>query len=142
MSKTQAILSGARPPGIYRFRSRARPAALQRALEQAGWRLFHLDGREIHDKASFLQAGAAAMAFPAYFRTNWDAFEECLNDLSWTPAQGYVILFDHAGQFERNAPHDWAIALDIFEDAIMAWRMGGTPMYLLVRGSEALYPDL
>lgn len=142
MSKIKAVLSQAHAPGVYRFRSRVAPATLRRALEKAGWRLFYLDGREIHDKASFLQAGAAAMEFPAYFRPNWDAFEECVNDLSWAPAQGYVILFDHAGRFELSAPRDWATAMDIFEDAVASWRSAGTPMYVLVRGAEAIYPEL
>lgn len=142
MSKIKAVLSQAHAPGVYRFRSRVAPATFRRALEKAGWRLFYLDGREIHDKASFLQAVATAMEFPAYFRPNWDAFEECVNDLSWAPAQGYVILFDHAGRFELSAPRDWATAMDIFEDAVASWRSAGTPMYVLVRGAEAIYPDL
>lgn len=142
MSKIQAILSQARPPGIYRFRSRASEATLRRALEKAGWRLFYLDGREIRNKAGFLRAVAAAMEFPAYFRPNWDAFEECINDLSWAPAQGYVVLFDHADRFELGAPRDWAMAMDILEDAVLSWRSAGTPVYVLMRGAEALYPDL
>ncbi|BCX02393.1 MAG: hypothetical protein KatS3mg053_0331 [Candidatus Roseilinea sp.] len=142
MSKIQVVLAQARAPGVYRFRSRASEMTLRRALEKAGWRLFYLDGREIRDKTSFLQACAAAMEFPTYFRPNWDAFEECVNDLSWMPAQGYVVLFDRAGQFELSAPRDWATAMDIFEDAVASWRDAGTPMYVLVRGAEAIYPDL
>ncbi|MCL6509881.1 MAG: barstar family protein [Anaerolineae bacterium] len=142
MSKIQAVLSKAREPGVYCFRSRASPITLKRALEKAGWRLFHLDGREVRDKASFLQACAAAMDFPAYFRANWDAFEECLNDLSWAPAQGYVVLFDRAGQFELSQPRAWATAMDIFQDAVTSWQKSGTPMYVLLRGAEAIYPEL
>ncbi len=141
MSKIQAVLSLARDPGTYRFRSRASPTTIRRALEKAGWRLFYLDGREIHDKTSFLQACATAMDFPAYFRPNWDAFEECVNDLSWAPAQGYVILFDRAGRFELSAPHDWAMAMDILQDAVASWHASSVPMYVLVRGAEAIYPD-
>lgn len=141
ISKVQVILSQARPPGVYRFRSRTSETTLRRALEKAGWRLFYLDGREIHDKASFLQACAVAMDFPAHVRLSWDAFEECVNDLSWAPAQGYVVLFDHAGRFELAAPHEWITAMDILEDAVASWR-SSTPMYVLVRGAEAIYPDL
>jgi hypothetical protein len=29
---------------------------------------------------------------PDYFGNNWDALEECLHDLTWAPASGYVLI--------------------------------------------------
>src|SRR5437868_567642 len=38
---------------------------------------------------------AAALQFPYYFGENWAAFDECLADLAWLPATGYLItVFD------------------------------------------------
>ncbi|WP_083389754.1 barstar family protein [Trichormus sp. NMC-1] len=31
------------------------------------------------------------MEIPTYFGANWDAFDECITDLTWCPAQRYVI---------------------------------------------------
>lgn len=141
-SKLLALFSTERPPGIYRFTSRLSPASVKRAAEKAGWRCFYLDGREIHDKATFLQACAAEMEFPAYARLNWDAFEECVNDLSWAPAQGYIVLFDRAGQFEANDPRAWTTAMDILQEAIAAWRASDVPFFVLLRGADAIHLEL
>lgn len=40
-------------------------------------------GQRCTDKQRLLQEFAAALQFPYYFGHNWDAFDECLNDLSW-----------------------------------------------------------
>ena len=142
MSKLQSILDGSRQPGVYRFASRASAKHVRSLLEADGWRVFHLDGHDITDKPSFLDACATVMEFPAYFGKNWDAFEECLTDLSWAEADGYVILFDHADAFELGAPHDWQAAMDILGDAVKSWHEAGKPMYVLLRGAKTMLPTL
>ncbi|MGI9104312.1 MAG: barstar family protein [Terriglobales bacterium] len=39
---------------------------------------------------------AAALQFPEYFGENWDALEDCLTDLEWLPATGYVLFVSNA----------------------------------------------
>lgn len=41
---------------------------------------------------------SAALQFPSYFGYNWAAFDECLGDLMWLPATGYVLLITDASQ--------------------------------------------
>ncbi|MEJ7652228.1 MAG: barstar family protein [Chloroflexia bacterium] len=41
---------------------------------------------------------SAALQFPDYFGYNWAALDECLADLMWLPANGYVLLITDASQ--------------------------------------------
>lgn len=135
MSNLQLALTQERIPGIYRFDSRASVEFLQNEAAAAGWRLFHLDGSKVRDKKSFLDKAARAMKFPDYFGHNWDAFEECINDLSWAPASGYILLFQAPERMLKNARADWEIAVEILSTAIGNWNEQGVPFYILLRGT-------
>ena len=60
-------------------------------------------GDAIDGDHALLDAIAAAFDFPDYFGANWDALEECLRDMSWAPAGGYVLLVTQAeGLWQRD----------------------------------------
>ena len=121
------------PSGVYRLEENLWPAELTRAAKARGWRGFYLYGATIFDKRTFLAACQTALAFPAYFGHNWDAFEEMVNDLSWAPAAGYVLLYDRVANFAVNRPAEWAIALDILRSAAAEWARRGVPFTVLLR---------
>ena len=136
MKKLQPIFNGKRPPGIYRLGSRAKAPSVMEALQSEGWRGFHLDGDDIKDKKTFLTACDAALEFPGYFGGNWDAFEECINDLDWiTPAKGYVLLYDQVARFARKDPDEWRMAYNILQESVERWQNTKTPMYVLFRNT-------
>jgi len=134
--RIEAILNEEVPPGIYALKSRARASTIVQAVERRAWRCFYLDGRRIEDKATFLAASAQAMRFPSYFGHNWDAFEDCLTDLAWAPAPGYVLLYDDVTRFAAAHPNEWATTRAILADAVAHWRALGMPMYVLLRGEK------
>lgn len=133
--KVEALFSGVTEPGVYRTDLRTSATTLARAAERHGWQAFHLDGRELTTKAQFLDASARELRFPSYFGRNWDAFEESLNDMSWAPARGYLLVFDGAGQFARTQPDDFAVALGILRESVKRWHELGTPLVVLLRGA-------
>jgi hypothetical protein len=41
---------------------------------------------------------SSACQFPYYFGENWDAFKECLGDLSWLNCAGFLLIVTHADE--------------------------------------------
>ncbi len=135
MSKLQAVLQQQITPGVYRFPSRASLSTLQAEAEEQGWRLFHLDGTTIRDKASFLAAAKTALGMPGYVGNNWDAFEEAISDLAWAPATGYALVYDDAANLDEHDPSALATAVDILATAAGNWQIAGKPFFALLRGA-------
>ena len=67
---------------------------------------------------------ARALEFPDYFGHNWDAVEECLADLEWLPAKGYVLLFTDAQLILPDDEEEFATFLEVLSDAGEAWGSG------------------
>ena len=65
-----------------------------------------------------------ALDFPDYFGHNWDALEECLADLEWLPAKGYVLLFTDAELILPDDEEEFATFLEVLSDAGEAWASG------------------
>jgi len=120
-------------PGLYRWLPPVDAVVLTAAVGQFGWRVFQLDGRGARSKTSFLDAAAEAMSFPNYFGRNWDAFEECINDLSWAPARGYVLIYTHVWWLACEHPAAWRTARAILHDACRNWASQDTPFLVLLR---------
>lgn len=115
--------------------------AILNELAAAGIRVFYLPGQRIHDKNSFLQQAKEAMAFPDYFGNNWDAFEECLRDLSWMPAEEYILVYDHPERFAQADPTQSGIALNILRDAAAFWTEQCPPMRLVLGAEKTLFEE-
>jgi hypothetical protein len=68
----------------------------------AGLKLVEVPLAGVRRKEDLLDILATALNFPAYFGRNWDAAEECLRDLSWLPANGYVVWLTGSTVFWRD----------------------------------------
>ena len=133
MSKLDLILAGRRSPGLYRLGAGVTRASVERDAQEAGARFVPVDGRPITDKAAFLKVVGQALSFPSYQGHNWDAFEESLNDLSWLPADKYVLLLEEMGAFAQAHPEEYTTALSILRDAAARWHTEGVLFVTLVR---------
>lgn len=142
MDELDILLGGSVQPGIYRFVGRASSADMLARAARAGWQGWRLNGHSIDSKASFLAACARAMRFPGYFGRNWDAFEECITDLSWQPAAGYLLIFESPYHFAHAAPRDWAMALRILDETAAYWQSKERPFYTILRRTYGVAPGL
>ncbi len=76
---------------------------LGRELARRGMAIFEVDGIGVRTEERLFSVIAKEMRFPSYFGRNWDALDECLRDLEWVPAEGYVLFFRGAEVLWREA---------------------------------------
>ena len=83
-----------------------------------------INGRHCKTPAALFTEFAQALEFPDYFGHNWDALEECLADLEWLPAKGYILLITDAASVLSNDDTEYETLLEILRDAGEAWGSG------------------
>jgi hypothetical protein len=128
----------ARPPGVYRWRSRAHQAAVRRELAAVGWGLHVLAGHRVTGAPELFERCAAELAFPGWFRHTFEALADGLGDLSWLAGSGHVLLWEQYGVLARADPKAWRQAYEVMAEAIAARdAAGAVPLYVLVRGGPA-----
>lgn len=96
-------------------------ARLADAATELGFACARIDLAGCADKTALLARIAAALHFPPWFGHNWDALDDCLTDLSWQPAAGYVLLLEHGGAYRQRHSADFDTLLAILRDSSAYW---------------------
>ncbi|MBI3357322.1 MAG: barstar family protein, partial [Nitrospirae bacterium] len=91
-----------------------------------GYVLRVVQGKKCNTPMGVFEEFARALEFPDYFGHNWDALEECLADLGWLPAKGYVVLITEAQSVIPTDDEGYETLLEILNDAGEAWSKGQT----------------
>lgn len=76
------------------------------------------------EKEALLGSVAAALKFPGWFGGNWDALEDCLGDLSWSDAEGHVLIVEHP-----QAGDELGIFIDVLRTSAEHWAGRGRPFF-------------
>ncbi|MFH1115089.1 MAG: barstar family protein [Pseudomonadota bacterium] len=108
--------------GVYALQTDTALSDLNRFLTGRGLAAFSVNGKHVRTKDRFLTAFAEALQFPDYFGFNWDAFEDCLSDMSWHGSDGFSIIYDGFDVFLEHDPDEADTALDILMDSAEYWR--------------------
>jgi RNAse (barnase) inhibitor barstar len=98
----------------------------------AGCLVQRVDLSRTCDKDEMLSAIGAALGFPEWFGHNWDAFNDCLLDMVWRPAEGYVTVLDHCDGIHGRAEADFVTLMQAFQSAAIEWREQDVPFWCLV----------
>jgi RNAse (barnase) inhibitor barstar len=85
-----------------------------------------------HDKEEFLARVAVALDFPQWFGRNWDAFFDCLADLSWLPGDSHVLVLLNAVDLQGHAPESFDTAVSLMQEAGAAWDRRGRFLRVLI----------
>ena len=133
-------LTDAKQAGVFHLRADSRELA--EAATAAGFNVYRLDIGHAHDKQDFLVHVSKAMNFPVTFGGNWDAFADCLKDLSWAAASdekagpGWVVILDKSKHFCAGHHHEFEEAMDIMAEAAEFWRGQGKALWTLIGGPD------
>ena len=104
--------------------------------------VFHVDLGKARNKEDLLEKIGRAMAFPEWFGHNWDALYDCLLDMGWRPALGFVVILKNAEMLQSRAESDFATLLKVFADAANERRASAVPLWCLVEIDTKRMPKL
>lgn len=114
------------------FVSEGDTEAMAEAGAALGFEVVRIDLAGCTDEAGLFARFAQALRFPDWFGHNRDALADSLGDLSWLPADGYLLLIEHASGWRAAAGEDAAILLDILNHAAASWAAQGIAFWALV----------
>lgn len=82
-------------------------------------------GLKSRTNEDFFNEIAASLQFPYYFGGNWDALNDCINDMSWLSANQYILVFSNADRLlSEESPDQLGTLFDILRKAGLRWGLG------------------
>ena len=111
--------------GIFRV-ARADVPALKAATLELNHAFLPISLSGAKNVPGFLKAISRDLAFPEWFGGNLDALYDCLTDLSWIPASGYVITLDNIDTLQAN-PTSFAVLNAVLGSVAEEWQARKVP---------------
>ncbi len=105
--------------------------ALREKVQNSSLTLIEANAASISNDSDLFAVLAQALKFPDYFGNNWDALDECLGDLEWWPAKGYVLLLSNSGVLWKNATLTAGKLISSWLFASDEWRKENVPFHLI-----------
>lgn len=127
----RALFADARRAGVHHL-PHGDLEPLIAGAEAAGCLVQRVDLAQAGNKNEMLEAIGKTLGFPDWFGYNWDALNDCLLDMAWRPAEGYVTLLDHCDGIHGRAEADFVMLMQTFQSAAEEWREQGVPFWCLV----------
>ncbi len=90
----QQTLAAARAPWLLVGHDLRRLDRSRAAVRASGGAIAVLAGSRMRTADGVHREFATAMAFPDYFGHTWPGLEDCLIDLAWLPASGYLVVIE------------------------------------------------
>jgi RNAse (barnase) inhibitor barstar len=127
----QTILADVGKAGVYHM-PHTDKAPVIAAAKANGYAGFRVDLAKTEDKDELLAAIGRALAFPDWFGHNFDALADCLGDMAWQPADGYLVMLEHCDGIHGKAETEFVTTLQVFQQAAEDWREQGIAFWCLV----------
>ena len=126
------VLSVASNSGLYFAAPSFDEDALRAAASQGGLDFTGIELAGVRTKSELLASLSAALQFPPHFGMNWDALNDCLTDLSWRPATGYVLLCRALRAWLEANPSEGRTAVALLSSTVEHWRQRDVPFFIVI----------
>jgi RNAse (barnase) inhibitor barstar len=127
----QTILADTGKAGVYHMPQMDK-APIIAAGKANGYIAIRVDLSKADDRNELFATVAKALKFPDWFGNNLDALADCLGDMSWLPADGYLVLLEHCDRIHGTAEADFVNVLQVFQQVAEDWRDQGISFWCLV----------
>lgn len=127
--KLQALLENTSQAGIYHLPDSGR-TVVREAAAALGFVCFEVDFADATRLDSVLIKLAQVLDFPDWYGRNLDALKDCLTDLSWCEAPGYVLIITRAEPLHAEHIDDFRRLNQVFAQAIVEWRANDCPLWV------------
>lgn len=131
--KLQQVLAHAEQAGIYHLPHVDCKAAKQAAHAlRFGW--LQTDFGASKDISAILKKIGKDLRLPDWYGANYDALADCLSDLSWNTAPGYVLLISGADKLHAQDAPAFNALKDVLSGVIENWRQEKLPFWVFYDG--------
>jgi len=83
-----------------------------------------IEGTKCLSKEDLFDEFALKLKFPDYFGANWDAFDECLNDLHWLASEKYILFIKDFDYILVDQIDEFDTFIDILKLTVDEWFSG------------------
>lgn len=125
--------------GVYHATDDAARAFCQ-AAPAAGFTVYRIDLGKARNADTLHRILARALHFPDWYGGNWDALADCLTDMSWDEADGYLLILQHAEVLQAAEPASFETLLEVLKDSVTAWQAQNISFCCLLTGSHPERP--
>ena len=109
----------------------ARPEEVKTGFDSLGLKAREGSIADVKTDEDLFAVVASAMQFPDYFGNNWDALDECLGDMDWLPAEGYLLVLRNASKGWSRNPYVLGRFVTAWLEASEYWKEGEIPFHLV-----------
>lgn len=107
-------------------------APMSEAAASLDFAIARVDLAGCSEKSEALKRITRGLSFPGWFGGNRDALADCLGDLSWLPAPGYLLLIEHSSAWHAAQPEEFDTLLAILNEAALEWRERNVAFWALL----------
>lgn len=127
--KLQKLLAQSEFAGIYHLPHSDRKA-LKQAAHALGFGWLQADLGDRREMADALEKLGNDLHLPEWYGANYDALADCLTDLSWNAAPGYVLLVAGADDLQAREAAAFDTLNEVLSSVVGNWQEAKVPFWV------------